>query len=203
MRRKALWFLAVFLVVFLTACSNGGASSRIPEKGGVSPCELSETETQLLESFDMTDTAQLMGFRAPEDAVSMKINVYHLKDGAWQSAGQGEISTGKGDGGDKALTGTIAMQILEDHRIKFTVHSSGNYTFISDAILSETESQSSMTGFLQGFQSGELNTEIPVALMVHDAGTKMSPYSLADYFDPTRFAEMDFVQVVTVEFSEK
>lgn len=152
----------------------------------------------------MTDTAQLMGFRAPEDAVSMKINVYHLKDGAWQSAGQGEISVGKGeDGGDKALTGTIAMQILEDHRIKFTLHSTGVYTFISDAILSEAEGQSSMTGFLQEFQSGELNTEIPVALMVHDAGTQISPYTLADYFDPTGFAEMDFVQAVTVEFSGK
>lgn len=202
MRRKVLCFLAVFLVVFLTACSNGEVSSRIPEKAGVSPCELSETETQLLESFGMTDTAQLMGFRAPEDAVSMKINVYHLKDGAWQSAGQGEISVGKGeDGGDKALTGTIAMQMLEDYRVKFTIHSSGAYSFTSDAILSEGESQSSMTGFLQEFQSGELNTEIPVALMVYDDGTQMKSYTLGDYFDPTRFAEMDMVQAVTVKFS--
>lgn len=48
-----------------------------------------------------------------------------------------------------------------------------------------------------------MNKEIPVALMVYDSGTSMSGYSLQDYFDPSVFDGMDFVQVVTLTFTDK
>lgn len=60
----------------------------------------------------------------------------------------------------------------------------------------------SAIGFLQEFQKIEINQEIPVALMVYDSGPRLESYSLNDYFEPSKFDGMDFVQVVTLNFTD-
>ncbi|MDE6220383.1 MAG: hypothetical protein K2G51_08170, partial [Lachnospiraceae bacterium] len=61
----------------------------------------------------------------------------------------------------------------------------------------------STRSFLDSFQDIALNTEIPIAVMVYDSGTRMQSYTPQDYFEPSKFEEMDLVQVVTLEFSDQ
>ncbi len=39
--------------------------------------------------------------------------------------------------------------------------------------------------------------------MVYDSGTSVQSYSLQDYFEPSKFSEVDLVQVVTLTFTDE
>ncbi len=96
------------------------------------------------------------------------------------------------------LTGTLAMQLRENHVIYFNVNWGGRASFKTDEIMLDTETIISTKGFLQEFQRIEMNKDY--AFMVYDSGTIMRSYSLQDYFGTSKFEGMDLVQVVTLLF---
>lgn len=196
--------LLIMMIVTLSACSNKSDSPKLLSKEGIAPYELSESEKYILRSFGMDDTSQIIAFNAPKEAISLNVKVYCLGDDeAWNSVGGGSISIGTEREPIDQLTGTFTMQLRENHAIDFIINAGGAASFKTDDIVLNNETMASTKAFLQEFQEITINTEIPVALMVYDSGTSMGSYSLQDYFEPSKFAGMDLVQIVTLEFSDK
>lgn len=196
--------LLISVVVMLAACSNKSDLPTTLDEEGIAPYELSDSEKYILQSFGMDDTSQIISFHAPKEAKSLCVNVYRLEDNEmWRSIGGGGVSLGADRKPEDQLTGTFAMQLKENYSIDFHINASGLVSYQTDEISLDTEPTASVKGFLQKYQTIEMNKEIPVALMVYDSGTSMRSYSLQDYFEPSKFEGMDFVQVVTLEFSDK
>ena len=152
----------------------------------------------------MDNTSQIITFKAPEEAITMNVKVYCLEDSEkWSPVGGSAISIGKSREPIEQLEGTFAMQLQENYVIDFYINCAGQMSSKSEEIVFDSEGMASVKIFLQEFEEVELNTEVPVALMVYDSGTGMKSYSLQDYYEPSEFAEMDLVQAVTLEFSDK
>lgn len=100
------------------------------------------------------------------------------------------------------MTGKFTMQLKENFAIDFNINLTDRFSYQTEEITLLTEPTSSTKSFLQEFQKIELNKEIPVALMVYDSSTAMGSYSLQDYFEPSKFKTVDFVQVVTLTFTD-
>lgn len=197
--------LLIIMILMLCACTNKNDSYKPLSKEGIAPYELSESEKYILQSFGMDDTAQIIAFHAPKEAISLNVNVYHLGDDeAWNKVIGGGISIEADREPMDQRTGTFTMQIRENYAMDLIINTAGGVaSYKTDEIVLNSETMASTTSFLQEFQEITLNTEIPVALMVYDSGTSMQGCSLQDYFEPSKFAEMDLVQVVTLEFSDK
>ncbi len=204
MKRLIAAVLLLSMIVTLAACSRGSDLPKTLAKEGIAPYELSDSEKYILQSFDMYSTSQIISFHAPKEAISLNVNVYRLEDnGKWSKIGGGGISIGTDRKPIDQLTGTFAMQLKENYSIDFHINASGVASYKTDEILLDSEIIASVKSFLQEFQTIEMNTEIPVALMVYDSGAGMESYSLQDYFEPSKFDGMDLVQVVTLKFSDK
>ncbi len=152
----------------------------------------------------MEDNTQILSFHAPKEAISMHVNIYRLENGEnWSNIGGGTISIGAEREPSDQLTGIFTMQLKKDYAIDFNITSNGRASYSTDSILLDTEITVSAKKFLMNFQEIEINKEIPVALMVYDSGKSMESHSLKEYFEPSRFAGMDLVQIVTLTFSDK
>lgn len=196
--------LLISVMVTLAACSNKSDLPMTLDEEGIAPYELSDSEKYILQSFGMDGTSQIISFHAPKEANSLYVNVYRLEDNEmWRNIGGGGVSLGTDRKPEGQLTGTFAMQLKENYSIDFHINASGLASYQTDEISLDTEPTASVKGFLQKYQTIEMNKEIPVALMVYDSGTSMRSYSLQDYFEPSKFEGMDFVQVVTLEFSDR
>lgn len=188
----------------LTACSGIGGSSTELTKEGVSQYELSENEKKLLQAFGMADTSQILSFKAPKEAITLNANVYKLgDDGIWEMTGNGSIYIGDKRDTIEQLSGLFTMQLKDNYVVDFNINCGGRASFTSDEILPDKETMISSTTFMQEFQKIELNEEIPVAIMVYDSGSSIQGFSPIDYFEPSKFKDMDLVQAVTLEFSDK
>ncbi len=188
----------------LVACSDKSDSLKLLTKEGIMPYELSESEKYILQSFGMEGNSQIISFHAPEDAITLNVNVYRLEGGKnWNSSSGGAISIGTDREPMEQLTGTFTMQLKENYSIDFNINTSGRASYKTDEIILDTEIMTSTRSFLEEFQKIEINKEIPVALMVYDSGSSMRNYSLQDYFTPSEFDGMDLVQVVTLTFTDK
>ncbi len=204
MRKFISTVLLIMMIMTLGACSSKTDSPKFLSKEGLEPYELSESEKYVLQSFGMDGTSQIIAFNAPKEAISLNVNVYRLEDDeTWSSVGGGGVSIGRDREPIEQLTGTFTMQLREDYAIDFIINAGGRASYKTDEILLNSEIVASTKGFLQEFQEISLKTEIPVALMVYDSGTSMRTYSLQDYFEPSKFAGMDLVQIVTLEFTDK
>lgn len=196
--------LLISVMVTLAACSNKSDLPMTLDEEGIAPYELSDSEKYILQSFGMDGTSQIISFHAPKETNSLYVNVYRLEDNEmWRNIGGGGVSLGTDRKPEGQLTGTFAMQLKENYSIDFHINASGLASYQTDEISLDTEPTASVKGFLQKYQTIEMNKEIPVALMVYDSGTSMRSYSLQDYFEPSKFEGMDFVQVVTLEFSDR
>ncbi len=204
MKRMTSAMLVFVLMVLLTACSGRVDLPKAVSKEGITPYELSENEKYILQSFNMEDTSQMITFNAPKEAITLNVSVYRLEDGGkWSSIGGGGISIGEDRKPIEKLTGTFAMQLKDNYSIEFVIIAGGKASYKTDEILLDSEAMASTKAFLQQSRDITINSEIPVALMVYDSGSSMKTYSLQDYFEPSKFEGMDFVQVVTLEFSDK
>lgn len=190
------------ILLTITACSDKTDAPWMLSKEGIAPYELTERETYLLQSFGMKNSSQIISFHAPKEAVSLDVNIYRLNSGqVWESIGGGAISIGADRLPTDQLTGTFTMHLKENYAIDFNINASGRASFTTEELSLDIEAMASTKYFLQEFQNIELNTEIPVALMVYDSGSTMKSYNLGDYFEPSRFDDMELVQVVTLNFS--
>lgn len=203
--KKIISLILIFtMILALFACSNEKTSSNQLTKEGVAPYELSENEKHLLESFGIDDNSQIIYFNAPQNAITLNVNVYRLEnDENWKNIGYGAISIGTEREPIEQLSGIFTMQLKENYAIDFNINASGRYSFKTEKIILDTEAMAAVKQFLENFQEVEINKETPVALMIYDSGTSMKSYSLQDYFNPLEFAGMDLVQAVTLTFSDK
>lgn len=206
MKMKKIFLLILIFIIIMTlvACSNKEDLPKLLIEEGIAPYELSESEKYILQSFGMEDNSQIISFHAPKEAITLNVNVYKLEgDKNWSGIGGGAISIGTDREPIDQLTGTFTMQLKENYAIDFIINSAGRASYKTDEILLDTEPTASIKGFLREFQKIEINKEIPIALMVYNSGTSMRTYSLQDYFTPSKFEGMDFVQVITLTFSDR
>ncbi len=206
MKRLISAVLLIMTVVMLGACSSETDGVKRLSKEGIAPYELSESEKYLLRSFGMEGTSQIIAFHAPKEAISLEVNVYRLGDDeTWDIVGGGGLSIGTNREPIDQLIGTFTMQLRENYVVDFSVDAGGRVSYKSDEILLDSKMMISQWQrcFLWEFQEIALNTEIPVAIMVYDDGTSMRTYCMQDYFEPSKFAGMDLVQAVTLEFTDK
>ena len=203
--KKIFCFLVIFIVLMsLSACSEKSNNAAFLDKEGIAPYDLSEDGEYILQAFGMENNSQLIAFKAPKEAITMNVNVYCLDNSEqWKPVGGSAISIGEDREPIEQLEGTFAMQMQENYVIDFHINCAGQMSSKSEEILLDSEGMASVKVFLQEFEEVELNTEVPVALMVYDSGTSMKSYSLQDYFEPSEFAEMDLVQAVTLEFLDE
>lgn len=129
--KRGIWATLLFaLTAALTACSGRSDAPKLLDREGIAPYELSESETYILQSFNMDGTSQIVSFHAPKEALTLQVNAYRL----------------------------------EENERWVNIDGSG----------------------------------VSVSI-----GTSMRSYSLDDYDEPSKFAGMDLVQFVTLEFSDK
>lgn len=202
--KRIIGTMVLFAFLILTACSSKADLPEVLSKEGVSPYELSEREKYILQSFNMEGTSQIISFNAPQEAISLNVNVYRLNDGGkWDNIGGGGISIGKDRKPVDKITGTFTMQLKENYVIDFVINTTGRASYKTEEIILDGEIMVSAKGFLREFQDITINKEMPVAFMVYNGGNTMKSYTLQDYFEPSKFEGMDLVQVVTLEFSEE
>ena len=196
--------LLLSLALLLCGCSREETQSGIPKDEGVAPYELSQDQQELLGAFGMEDSARLFAFLAPEEAITIEVTASRLTaEGSWEVTGSGAMSIGTERQPVSELSGTIAMELGDDHSIDFNINCAGRGSFSSEKIELEQEPLGSTKAYLTEFQAIELNEEIPLALMVYDSGTSMRSYTAGDYFDVSLFEGMDLVQAVTVRFTDR
>lgn len=201
MKKHLACFLCAPLLLAGCAAERGETHGALP-KAGVAPYELSEDQQLLLASLGMADTARLISFSAPKEAVTVEVNAYRLApSGTWETAGNGAMSIGTEREPSSPFAGTVALILGENYSIDFHINCMGQGSFSSEEIALDEEPVGSTQGYLEEFQEIGLNQEIPVAVLVYDSGTSMRSYTPEDYFEPSVFEGMDLVQAVTVSFS--
>lgn len=152
----------------------------------------------------MGEHSKLISFLAPEEAISIEVNVYRLTDSnTWDRIGNGAMSIGRNKEPVSQLSGTIALEFKENYAMDFYINCAGQGHFSTEEIVPDEEPVGEVRGFLNEFQQIEMNKEIPIALRVCDSGTSMRSYTVQDYYEPSAFEGMDLVQAVTVEFTDK
>jgi len=206
MKGKKILFviLIVAAIVTLITCLIKIDSPKHLKKEGIMPYQLSDDEKYILQSFGMEDNSQIISFRAPEEVITLNVNVYKLENGAsWGKVGGGGISIGTEREPMEQFIGNFTMQLKDNYAIDFNVNGGGRASYTTDEIIPDTKIVASTKSFLSEFQEIEINKEIPVALIVYDSGTSMRSYTLQDYYDPSVFEGMDLVQVVTLTFTDK
>lgn len=173
-------------------------------KEGVYPYELSERESDLLESLDLKNDVNLILFKAPQKAKSLEARSYVLnKNGKWDMVSNLHIFSGGNDDSQSELEGIFSMLLKDDYSIEMHITSKGRFSQKGIPLEMEVENLASSRGFLPEYKEIELGKEIPIAIMIYDNGTSMRTYSMDDFFSPSTFEGMDLVQAVTLTFTEE
>lgn len=205
-KKPALWVIIAAIIILalvsVLLLTNPASEPNILDREGVGPYELTDGESDLLRYFSMQGSSQILSFNAPEQAITLDVNVYCMGSNAWEKIGGGGISIGEDREPVDRLNGTFTMQLKDNYSLDFNISSAGQIHFATDEILLDSEITSSTKAFLTEFQQIELNEEIPVAIMVYDSGTSMRSYRPGDYFEPGKLEGMDLVQVVTLTFTD-
>ena len=197
MRRHFLPGLLAAALLFLPGCSGAAADASI------SP-DLTESTQDVLEAFGMGDTACLLSFRGPEEAITLRLRVHHLgEDGAWEEDNAWGTSIGEDRTPVDRLSGTLAIQLQEDGSLGFHIRSGGGLASCQTEPIG-LEPAASARCFLTESRDLPLNQEVPVALLLYGVdGDGIPVCSLEDFADPSRLSGLELVQAVTVEFTDQ
>lgn len=203
MRKVIAIFLNIVTILLFSSCTGNTDAPKMLSKEGIAPYDLSEGEMYLLQSLGLDLNTNIVSFKAPEAAKSLKVNVYLLNDkGTWDVTGGGQVSLGQDAGPDARLEGTFAMMLKDNFAISFSINTKGRALYKTDKLDVNYEIVASSKVFLSDFQEIEINKEIPVAIMIYDSGNSMKSYSIDDFFSPSKFEDMDLVQAVTLIFTD-
>lgn len=162
----------------------------------LAPWTLTEDQQQLLAALGKTDQLAFFRFSAP--VTSATLTIYRLEDGVWVANGGGEIGTA-GELARQPMTGTLALELEEDYRISGIINFGGCFSATSDPILPDSQPTASARAYLTEPMPVDQG-EIPVALLVYDAGNQLPGYTVQDFFAPETLADYDLVQAVTMTF---
>ena len=197
--KKSLKILLMMLLttIVLTACANDGQLNQV----GIAPYQLTDQNKDLLQVLGIADNVAVFNFKAPDEAIDLELNVYHLSaDGTWQNDLAGRISIGEEREPVDQLAGTLAVLLKENRSFDININCGGGMVYRVDPLDSAQEYMASAKMFLSDAQAIEINQEIPIALLLYDNNTEIRSYSLSDYFAPSIFEGVDSVQVITVNF---
>jgi hypothetical protein len=197
--------LLLILTVFfcLIACTDTSESEVISDQEGIFPYELSDSDKNILQTFDMTQNARIVSFNAPKEAITFKVNIYTLNsDNTWDLNGGSGSSIGKERIPVDRLTGTFAMILKDNFAVDCFINCGGGSQFKVEEMQAKDNILASRVYFLDELKEIELNKEIPVALMLYNNENFMYTHSLDDYYDPDRLGYLEVVQVITMSFTE-
>lgn len=205
MKRLVSIFLGLVIMLALVGCSSKEGGKKALKEEGIAPYKLSESEENVLNAYGLnTSNSQMIMFDAPQEAITLKVKVYSLDaDEKWEIISDGGMSIGEEREPMDKLKGNFTMELKDNYVIEHRINCGGTATYETEEILLNKEDMATTWTFLNEFQKIEVNKEIPVALMVYTSKMSMNSYSLKDYYEPSKFEGMDFVQAVTLEFSDK
>lgn len=203
----------LLVVLLLTACgakqSNEkvGYQPRVQKEVGIKPYELSDRENFIQKTLGLGDNARIYTYRTPKETRSYSINKYKLKsDNTWESGG-GIFSNVNVDGSASEKSGVFAVAVKTEKNGDYSYNvfeitlDDGRTTIPferPDNMLSEAKK------FIEEFREIKLNQEIPVLMvkgLTEEGG--MTGCDLNDYFNPGNLSGADYVEVVTIVFSDK
>ena len=200
----SIFLLFITMIMTSVSCSKAESNFKLLDKEGIAPYELSDRDKYLLQAFNMDNNYQIISFKAPKEAVTLRVNVYSLKDGSnWENLGECAVSIGSEREADEQSAGTFTMLLKENYSMDININADGRASYKIGELTFDSEGISSTKRFLTEFHDIELNKEIPVAVMVYDSGSSIQSYSLQDYFEPSKFKGMDLAQFVTLTFTDK
>lgn len=204
MKKMFLALLSIAIMSTLFGCFFKSGEEKVINKEGVYPHELSESESNLLESLDLENDVNLISFKAPQKAKSLEARSYVLnKNGKWDMVSNLHIFSGVNDDSQSELEGIFSMLLNDDYSIDMHITSKGKFSQKGIPLEMKVEKLASSRGFLPEYKEIELNEEIPVAIMIYNNGTHMKSYTMDDFFLPSTFEGMDLVQAVTLTFTDE
>lgn len=205
MKRFSMIFLALAAAFTLTACQGSAQSNDAQplETPGVAPYELSEDQAYLLQAYGLDSNSVAIRFCSPEGAAGVNVNAYTLSDtGEWVENGIGGLFLDE-EQAEGGLSGIFTLVMEADGRIALTILQDGSsFKSSTEPVdLSAYSGQSAV--FLEEAADAAAGEEIPVLLAGYTAGNALESFALSDYFTPENLSGLDFVQAVTVEFTEE
>lgn len=200
--------LLVALAVTLVACSPESSQLKVLDKQGIAAYNLTEKERAILNAMGIKNQdIQLLSFNAPSEAKGIIAKVYRLGDNkAWEEIDRMSVSfTEQASVVDSK--GTISMNFSKDNAINFVVATdTGLVEYETKGIQSNGDYTSAVWSYLQdanGVLDIESNKEIPVCIASYNNEYGPMGLSMQSFFDTSAFENTDFVQAVTVIFTDK
>ncbi|BCN29080.1 hypothetical protein [Anaeromicropila herbilytica] len=202
MRKKLLIVVIMLLLCCLFAsCTKGAKTTQSHTKESIQPYELTKSDSDLLQTLNLQDKANIFTFKAPKATRNLEVSTYVLnKECKWEENGHGKVSID--DTNRNMLEGTFSMLLSDHYSIEFNIDTMGKASYKSDEIVLDQQKLASSKVYLSQNKRIRLGKQIPVAIMVYDSGNSMKTYSVDDYFHPQKFQGMDLVQAVVLRFSD-
>lgn len=196
----------LFSVLFILGVIGGivlfGCTQSVDKKG-ISPYVLTEREENLIKSLGLDrGNSIIYSFDAPEEALSMEINFYILKEGEWVLMSNPGISIGEDRLPAGELKGLFTLKCADNYSLEYTVNSSGLYSGKTEEIALTGEVTVSAKAYLGEFTPIELEREIPVALYVYDDIPQIETLTPDAFFEPSFLEGKKAVLCVTLRFTE-
>lgn len=204
--KKHLIPCCLMVLLSLSSCTSSSTeASLFPTEDGISPVTLSERETQIINLLDKGNSA-FLSIKAPKEAQRLQILLRTLKeDGTWDiTQTNNDMFWGEDSSEVQPLEGVFSLSRNDDYSIAMRCENTNGVTnFLSDIPAPQLsfDPKSGSSSFLWYVQPIELDKEIPIAILALNQNNRITPPSLRDYYDTSKLADYDFVQVVTFTFT--
>lgn len=204
--KKYIISCCLILLLILSSCTGKSMeASLLPTKEGIAPVTLSERENQIINLLDKGNSA-FFAMKAPKESKRLQILLHTLKeDGTWDTTQtNNDMFRGEDSSDVQPLEGVFSLTRNDDCSIAMRCENKNGVTTLLNDIPAPQlsfDSNSGSSSFLWHFQSIELDKEIPIAILALNQNNRITPPSLRDYYDTSKLADYDFVQVVTFTFT--
>lgn len=204
MKKRILSLFALAAAFALTACQGSAESdySQPLDSPGVASYELSGEAAYVVNAYGLSTNSWIYRFRSPEGAKGFNVNTYTLSEtGEWVETGLGGLffDEPQPEGG---FSGVFTLVREKDGSLTLHILSDGaSYDASTEPVALERYSGSSV--HCADDAPAEIGEEIPVWLAGYTAGETLNSYLITDFFTPENLSDLDFVQAVTVEFTQE
>lgn len=215
MKKTLVLLLIIILLIVSSSCTKDSEIEKVEDEIGVKPYTLSQENIELLKVLNLERTSNILSFKAPKAVKYIKANIYILEEnGIWKEVDELSKEIKNEHLNNDNLEGTFSMIISDVDTKEMTIKIGSSISSIlrdkGDYLIDSNTPEGDFVlttflaiTFLEDFQKIELNKEIPVAIMVEKEGVNIKPYNIESFFDTTDFEEMDYVQAVTLTFSDE
>lgn len=204
---KALVILlfAIALVLAIMWSNTANTVALFPTKEGIEPYHFSNHEREILTLLN--DNSALLRIKAPKEARHLSVHIHTLKDdGTWDtSTTDNDMFWGEDMTSSELFEVVYALTRKDDFSIAMRCrYQTGAITCFSEIPDPEVpfDHKIATSAFLSEFETIELDQEIPIAILALNEDNELSTPTLSGYFDTSQLANCDFVQIVTMTFSD-